>query len=51
MPMPMGMDKWLPTLGTALAGMEGMMKRKSEGVASVEELRDLCIEADVPLFI
>ncbi len=55
MPMPMGMDKWFPTLGTALPGMEGMMtgmmkrKMKSKGVASVEELRDLCIEADVKL--
>ena len=55
MPMPMGMDKWFPTLGTALPGMEGVMsgmmkqKMKSKGVASVEELRDLCIEADVKL--
>ena len=55
MPMPMGMDKWFPTLGTALPGMEammsGMMKRKmkSKGVASVEELRDICIESDVKL--
>jgi len=31
--------------------MTGMMKRKmkSKGVASVAELRDLCIEADVKL--
>jgi len=55
MPMPMGMDKWFPTLGTALPGMEGMMtgmmkkKMKDKGVASVEELRGLCIEADVKL--
>ena len=55
MPMPMGMDKWFPTLGTALPGMEGMMtgmmkrKMKSKGIASVQELRDLCIEADVEL--
>ncbi|MCK5366796.1 MAG: DsrE/DsrF/DrsH-like family protein [Gammaproteobacteria bacterium] len=55
MPMPMGMDKWFPTLGTALPGMEGMMtgmmkrKMKSKGIASVAELRDLCIEADVKL--
>ena len=55
MPMPTGMDKRLPTLGTALPGMEGMMtgmmkrKMKSKGVASVAELRDLCIEADVKL--
>lgn len=55
MPMPMGMDKWFPTLGTALPGMEGVMtgmmkqKMKSKGVASVEELRDICIESDVKL--
>lgn len=55
MPMPMGMDKWFPTVGTALPGMEtvmtGMMKQKmkSKGVASVEELRDICIESEVKL--
>jgi peroxiredoxin family protein len=55
MPMPMGMDKWFPVLLTALPGMQSMMtgmmkqKMKSKGVASVEELRDLCIEADVKL--
>ena len=55
MPMPMGMDKWFPTLGTALPGMEGIMsammkrKMKSKGVASVEELRDICIESEVKL--
>jgi peroxiredoxin family protein len=55
MPMPMGMDKWFPTIGTALPGMESMMtammkkKMKSKGIASVEELRDLCLEADVKL--
>jgi peroxiredoxin family protein len=53
MPMPLGMDKWFPVLGTAIPGMQGMMtlmmkqKMKSKGVASVEELRDLCVEADV----
>ncbi|AOV17626.1 NADH dehydrogenase [Acidihalobacter aeolianus] len=53
MPMPMGMDKWFPILGTALPGMEGMMtmmmknKMKSKGVASLEELRELCQEAEV----
>ena len=42
MPMPMGMDKWFPTLLTALPGMESvmtsMMKKKmaSKGVASLE---------------
>lgn len=55
MPMPMGMDKWFPVLLTALPGMEAMMtsmmkkKMASKGVASVEELRSLCIEADVKL--
>lgn len=53
MPMPMGMDKWFPTLGTALPGMEfvmtEMMKNtmKKKGVASVTELRELCLEAEV----
>ena len=55
MPMPMGMDKWFPTLLTALPGMEGMMtsmmkkKMASKGVASLEELRELCQEAEVRL--
>lgn len=55
MRMPMRMDKWFPTLGAALPGMEGMMtfmmrqKMKAKGIASVEELRDVCIEADVKL--
>lgn len=55
MPMPMGMDKWFPVLGMALPGMQGMMtgmmkkKMKDKGVASVDELRELCQEADVKL--
>jgi peroxiredoxin family protein len=55
MPMPMGMDKWFPVLGLALPGMQAMMttmmkkKMKDKGVASVEELRDLCQEAEVKL--
>jgi peroxiredoxin family protein len=55
MPMPMGMDKWFPVLFTALPGMEAMMttmmksKMASKGVASIEELRDLCLEADVKM--
>ena len=55
MPMPMGMDKWMPNIITALPGMEAMMsammksKMKSKGVASVEELRELCMEAEVKL--
>ncbi len=53
MPMPMGMDKWFPILGLALPGMEAMMtsmmkkKMASKGVASLEELRELCQEAEV----
>jgi len=55
MPMPMGMDKWFPVIGTAIPGMEAMMtammksKMKSKGVASVEELRSLSLEADVKM--
>ena len=55
MPMPMAMDKWFPVLGTAIPGMESIMtmmmksKMKSKGVASVEELRDLCVEAGVKM--
>lgn len=53
MPMPMGMDKWFPVLGTAIPGMESMMtammksKMKGKGVASLDELRSLCLEAEV----
>jgi peroxiredoxin family protein len=49
------MDTWMPNIVTALPGMEAMMsammksKMKSKGVASVAELRDLCIEAEVKL--
>ena len=49
MPMPMPM----PVLLQALPGMQAMMttmmkaKMKSKGVASVEELRELCQEAEV----
>mgnify|MGYP002712988862 CR=1 FL=1 len=55
MPMPLGMDKWFPVLGTALPGMQSMMtmmmkkKMADKGVASLEELRELCLEADVKL--
>ena len=55
MPMPMAMDKWFPVLLTALPGMQAMMtammkkKMAAKGVASVEELRSLCQEADVKL--
>jgi peroxiredoxin family protein len=55
MPMPMAMDKWFPVLLTALPGMQSMMttmmkkKMQAKGVASVEELRSLCQEAEVKL--
>jgi len=55
MPMPMSMDKWFPVIGTALPGMQAMMsmmmkqKMKAKGVASIPELRDLCVEADVEM--
>jgi peroxiredoxin family protein len=55
MPMPMGMDKWFPVIFTALPGMQAMMtsmmkaKMKKKGVASIDELRDLCQEAEVKL--
>ncbi len=51
MPMPMPM----PVMVQALPGMQSMMtmmmkqKMKSKGVASLEELRELCIEAEVRL--
>ncbi len=51
MPMPMPM----PVLLQALPGMQGMMtmmmkqKMKSKGVASLEDLRDLCLEAEVKM--
>ena len=53
MPMPMGMDKWFPVLGLTLPGMQGMMtsmmkaKMKKKGVASIEDLREMCQEAEV----
>lgn len=55
MPMPMAMDKWFPVIGTAIPGMQAMMtammksKMKSKGVASIEDLRSMCLEADVKL--
>lgn len=51
MPMPMPM----PVLLQALPGMQGMMtmmmkqKMKSKGVASLEDLRELCLEAEVKM--
>jgi len=51
MPMPMPM----PVMLQALPGMQSMMtammkqKMKSKGVASLDELRSLCVEAEVKL--
>lgn len=51
MPMPMPM----PVLVQALPGMQSMMtammkqKMKSKGVASLEDLRELCAEAEVKM--
>ncbi len=51
MPMPLP----VPIMLQALPGMQSMMtmmmkqKMKSKGVASVEELRELCVEAEVRL--
>ena len=55
MPMPMGMDKWFPVIGTAIPGMQSIMtmmmkqKMKAKGVASVEDLREMCLEAEVKM--
>lgn len=55
MPMPMAMDKWFPVIGTAIPGMQSIMtmmmksKMKNKGVASLEELRGMCIESDVKM--
>ena len=55
MPMPMAMDKWFPVIGTAIPGMQSIMtmmmkaKMKKKGVASVGELREMCIEGGVKM--
>ncbi len=55
MPMPMAMDKWFPNMLQLIPGMEAMMtsmmksKMKKKGVASIEELRDICIESEVKM--
>ena len=55
MPMPMAMDKWFPVIGTAIPGMQSIMtmmmksKMKAKGVASLPELRSLCLEAEVKM--
>jgi len=49
MPMPMPVPVVLQTMPGMQAMMSSMMKKtmKKKGVASVEELRDLCLEAEV----
>ncbi|WP_295586832.1 DsrE/DsrF/DrsH-like family protein [uncultured Lamprocystis sp.] len=55
MPMPGGMEKFMPVILTALPFMQGVMtsmmkaKMKKKGVASIEQLRELCQEAEVKL--
>jgi peroxiredoxin family protein len=55
MPMPMAMDKWFPIIGTAIPGMQAIMtmmmkqKMKSKGIASIEDLRSICLEAEVKM--
>ena len=55
MPMPMGMDKWFPVIGTAIPGMQSIMtmmmkqKMKAKGVASVDDLRSMCLEVEVKM--
>ena len=55
MPMPMGMNTWMPIIGTALPGMEDIMTKrmekviKSKGVATIKELRDYCLQAGVKM--
>ncbi len=43
MPMPVPM----PVMVQMLPGMESKNKMKSKGVASLQELRDVCVESDV----
>lgn len=55
MPMPGGMERFMPVLVTALPFMQRIMtammkaKMKKKGVATIEELRELCQEAEVKL--
>lgn len=51
MPMPMPVPVIMQTMPGMQAMMSNMMKAKmkKKGVASVEELRDLCFEADVKM--
>jgi peroxiredoxin family protein len=53
--MPGGMERFMPVLLTALPFMQRIMtammkaKMKKKGVASIEDLRALCQEAEVKL--
>jgi peroxiredoxin family protein len=55
MPMPGGLERFMPVLLTALPFMQRIMtammkaKLKKKGVASIEDLRALCQEAEVKL--
>ncbi len=51
MPMPMPVPVFMQALPGMQAFMSSMMKKtmKKKGVASVEELRSLCVEAEVKL--
>ena len=51
MPMPMPVPVLMQTLPGMQAMMTSMMKKKmkSKGVASVDELRELCMEAEVKM--
>ncbi len=51
MPMPMPVPVVMQTMPGMQAMMSSMMKAKmkKKGVASIEELRDLCFEADVKM--
>jgi len=51
MPMPMPVPVIMQTLPGMQSMMSSMMKKKmkSKGVASIEELRDLCLEAEVKM--
>ncbi len=51
MPMPMPVPVIIQTMPGMQAMMSSMMKKtmKKKGVASIEELRDLCLEAEVKI--
>jgi len=55
MPMPIGMNTWMPVLGTALPGMETILTKrmrdliKSKGIATIQELREYCLETKVKM--